>query len=61
MQSEHYRQPSTGVQYFLPKHTDVYLNALWLHAWSNAVATIDGISSLSARASMLVMGVRHKF
>jgi GBP family porin len=61
--SVHYLQTSTGLQYFLSKRTDLYVNAIYQRASSNAVADIEGISNASSTRTQVVgvVGVRHKF
>ncbi|AOJ07720.1 porin [Burkholderia mayonis] len=59
----HYLQTNAGVQYFLSKRTDVYLNAFYQRASSNTVAAIEGISNPSSTRTQIVAvtGIRHKF
>ncbi len=61
--SVHYLQTSAGVQYFLSKRTDVYVNAIYQRSSSNAVAAIEGISNPSSTNTQVVgvVGIRHKF
>ncbi|WP_175845947.1 porin [Burkholderia arboris] len=61
--SSHYLQTSVGAQYFLSKRTDVYVNAFYQRASSNAVAAIEGISNPSSTRTQIVAvtGIRHKF
>ncbi|UXU92070.1 porin [Burkholderia sp. S-53] len=61
--SSHYLQTSIGAQYFLSKRTDIYVNAFYQRASSNAVAAIEGISNPSSTRTQIVAvtGIRHKF
>ncbi|RKP49348.1 porin [Trinickia fusca] len=61
--SLHYLQTSTGLQYYLSKRTDVYVNAIYQRASSNTVAAIEGLSGPSSTRTQVtgVVGIRHKF
>lgn len=61
--SGNYWQTSAGLQYFLSKRTDVYVNAFYqktsqnLHAWFNTI----GAPSTTTTQVVAVVGIRHKF
>ena len=61
--SGNYWQTSAGVQYFLSKRTDVYLNGIYqttskhLHAWIGGI----GAPSTTDTQVSAVIGIRHKF
>jgi predicted porin len=61
--SGNYWQTSAGVQYFLSKRTDIYLNGFYqktsqhLHAWIEAI----GAPSTTETQVAAVVGIRHKF
>ncbi|CAM8770117.1 porin [Burkholderia pseudomallei] len=59
----HYLQTSAGIQYFLSKRTDVYVNVSYQRASSNAVAWIKGLDGASSTRTQIVAvtGIRHKF
>jgi GBP family porin len=61
--SVHYLQTSAGVQYYLSKRTDLYVNAIYQRSSSNTVADIEGISNPSSSSTQVVgvVGIRHKF
>ncbi|SAL87171.1 outer membrane protein (porin) [Caballeronia arvi] len=58
-----YWQTSAGVQYFLSKRTDIYLNGMYqttskhLNAWIEAI----GAPSTTSTQVAAVVGIRHKF
>lgn len=58
----HYWQTTAGLQYFLSKTTDVYVDLMYQRA-SNAVAQIEGASGPSSSGTQMiaVTGIRHKF
>ncbi|MGF6545678.1 porin [Paraburkholderia youngii] len=60
--SSHYWQTNAGVQYFLSKSTDVYLNGIYQRA-SGVVAFITSATAASSNQSQVVAvaGIRHKF
>lgn len=60
--SWHYWQTTTALQYFLSKTTDVYIDLLYQRA-TNAAAQIEGTSGASSGGSQFVAvtGIRHKF
>ncbi|PQV50693.1 porin [Paraburkholderia sp. BL21I4N1] len=60
--SWHYWQTTTALQYFLSKSTDVYIDLLYQRA-TNAVAQIEGTSGPSSSGTqfLTVAGIRHKF
>lgn len=61
--SGHYLQTSAGMQYFLSKRTDFYVNAIYQKTSRNLNAWIDGIGSASTTSTQVsgVVGIRHKF
>ena len=63
-----YHQGSLGVDYFLSKRTDVYIDGIYQHASGTdstnqtAVANINGLSpSSTSNQVAAVVGIRHKF
>ncbi|RAS19588.1 porin [Paraburkholderia bryophila] len=61
--SLHYLQTSAGVQYYLSKRTDLYVNAIYQRSSANTVAAIEGISNPSSSRTQVVgvVGIRQKF
>lgn len=67
-ESASYHQLNVGVDYFLPKATDIYAAAAFQRAsgtdllGQSAVATLDGLSpSATNKQLAVVMGVKHLF
>jgi len=63
-----YNQGVVGVDYFLSKRTDVYVDAVYMHATGTdssgkaAVANINGLSPSTTQSQVTaLMGIRHKF
>lgn len=61
--SGHYLETSAGVDYFLSKRTDVYLNAFYERASHNLNANITFSGGLASGQTQVVAvaGIRHKF
>jgi len=59
----HYLQTTTGLQYFLSKATDVYVNFAYQKASGNTVAEIQGAPNPSSTNSQFIslVGLRHRF
>jgi predicted porin len=63
-----YHQGTVGVDYFLSKRTDVYVDGIYQHATGTdstqraAVASINGLTSSSTSNQVAaIVGIRHKF
>jgi predicted porin len=63
-----YNQAVAGIDYFLSKRTDVYLDGIYMHASGTdssgraAVANINGLSASSTQNQITALaGIRHKF
>jgi predicted porin len=63
-----YNQGVVGIDYFLSKTTDVYVDGIYMHATGTdstgkaAVANINGLSPSSTQSQVTALaGIRHKF